>query len=59
MWCNCGRKCIAGLCSCIDSGLKYTELCKFKMCNNYDDDDEDGIGYDGYCDYEVCDSDDD
>ena len=29
------------------------------MCNNYDDDDEDGIGYDGYCDYEVCDSDDD
>ena len=24
------------------------------MCDNYDDDDEDEIGYDGYCDYEVC-----
>ena len=56
---NRGRKCIAGSCSCIDSRLKCTELCKLKMCDNYDDDDEDEIEYDGYGDYEVSDSDDD
>ena len=59
MLCFCGRKCIAGSCSCIDSGLKCTGLCKLKMCNNYDDDDEDEIEYDGYSDYQVFDSHDD
>ena len=60
MSCNCGRKCIAGSCSCIDSGLKCTELCKLKLCDNYDDDDdEDEIEYDGYGDDKDSDCDDD
>ena len=62
MSCNCGRKCIAGSCSCIDSGLKCTELCKLKLCDNYDDDDdddEDEIEYDSYGDDEDSDCDDD
>ena len=48
MSCNCGRKCIAGPCSCVEGGLKCIELCKLKMCDNYDDDEEDEIEHDGY-----------
>ena len=35
--CDCGRKCSAGSCTCIDIGLKCTQAFKLKDCANIGD----------------------
>lgn len=35
---DCRRKCIQGDCPCIDNGLRCTNACKLKECENMEDD---------------------
>ena len=46
--CNCKRKCIAGSCTCIDTGLRCSEACLNQNCDNMDDEnDSEDDGLDG------------
>ena len=47
--CNCRRRCVAGSCSCVDVGLKYTDACSFGDCENRtidDNEDDDNFNED-------------
>ena len=47
LWCDCSRRCTVGDCTCLRNGLKCTDVCKVKDCDNSvqgelaDDDDVD------------------
>ena len=41
--CNCSRRCTEGNCSCLMNGLKCTDMCKLKNCDNSAQDDDDEI----------------
>ena len=47
--CDCKKKCEVGTCSCIDMGMRCTDLCQLQECdnseNNKEDDEEVGSDY--------------
>ena len=42
--CDCRRKCLRGSCSCKDAGLKCTDACRYRGCDNINQHDSDESG---------------